>query len=207
MRKNLSFISLISNTAEAFTSSGGIHSKVIASFPNYSKGIVERWTLFSNGKMSAWKKCFIGKLWWDNLNSKEWEILYRCPLLLKDLSIYLGLKAKVLGISHNVVRQRLEILSKLGYLKFPTREYYISSISQMQSFLLKEWSPLTKSPKYSGYTKHYKDKGSLREENELYSSIFDEDNDVKDDFLLHFLLIGEFPSEYFSLKMDKKSPK
>lgn len=205
MNKNLPFVSVISKTSEAYASSGAIHSYVIASFPNYKDALTERWTLFSNGKMSSWRRIFVAKLWWESLSSLEQDILYRCPLILRDKSIYLGLKAKALGIPHLQVRERLEILTQLGYIDFLTRQHFKSAYPQVKSFLKKEWSTLKRKPKYSGYTRHYKDQGSLREKIEIFPEILDTVTDVEDDFLLHFILVGEFPTGYLSPMMGQRS--
>lgn len=184
---------LASKPSEVFTSFRG----PLVSFPivksiDREKGILRRWIVFSQGKRSTLIKYLLGKLLWDELNSIESSLFWYLPEITNDRTIYLSLKALALGLSKSLLRKRLEKGEFLGF-KFITRQQYLTIKGRVNFFLMEETISLRSVPKFSGYTKHHKDKGSLGTEREFYlSEILDPCNDVSDDILLKYLTVGEF---------------
>jgi hypothetical protein len=156
------------------------------------KGVLRRWIVFSQGKRSVLIKYLFGKLLWDELNSFELTILYHLREVSEDRTIYLSLKALVLGVSKRTLRERLQKGSFLGVWSI-SRQQYLTIKGRVNFFFLEEVINLRRTPKFSGYTKHYKDKGSLRPERELISEIFEPISDVSENYILQYLTVGEIP--------------
>jgi hypothetical protein len=134
-----------------------------------------------------------GKLLWDELNKEEKKIIFFLPEVTNDLTIFLSLKALNLGVSKRDLRRRLE-KSPFPELKFISRQSYLSIKGCVQFFFKFEEINVRKVKKYSGYTKHYKDKGSLGPEREYYfSDILDPYENVSEEILFQYLSVGEFP--------------
>jgi len=191
---HLSGFHTVSKTSEVFTSFRGslIQYQVINSIDR-NKGTIRFWTVFSQGKRSTLVKYLWGKLLWDELNSIERTLFYHLKEVTQDKTIYLGLKALVLGVQKKQLRERLERGSIFG-LNSISRQQYLSIKGRVNFFLLENEVPLRRVPKYSGYTKHYKDKGSLNPEKvEYYSEIFDPISDISDDDILTYLTVGDIP--------------
>jgi hypothetical protein len=158
-----------------------------------NKGISWRWNVLSLGRRSILVDYLWGKFLWDELTKFEKEVFFTLPEITKEKSIYLGLKALAFGISKSEIRERLEYLSNFGFIKFITRQQYLSIKGQVKFVFIEEKFTLQKSPKYSGYTKHYKDKGTLTKVkpemiSELTEYYYDENND---ELLFHFLTVGD----------------
>jgi len=154
------------------------------------KGVLRRWIVFSQGKRSTLVRYLFGKLLWDELNSLEQSIFWHLSEITLDRTIYLSIKALVLGVSKKDLRKRLEKGSFLD-LKFISRQQYLTIKGRVNFFFLEEVINLRRTPKYSGYTRHYKDKGSLRPEREFISEVFDPTNDVNEEIILNYLTVGE----------------
>jgi len=115
------------------------------------------------------------------------------PEITSDLTIYLGLKALALGLSRKILRKRLEKGILFGF-KFITRQQYLSIKGQCDFFFKEEIVTLRAVTKYSGYTKHYKDKGSIGPPREYYvSETLDLNVSIENDILLNYLVVGEIP--------------
>jgi len=131
-----------------------------------------------------------GKLLWDELNSIERSVFWSLKEVTEDKTIYLSLKAMTLGVSKKTLRERLEKGKFLG-LKFITRQQYLS-VKGMVNFNLQEKEIQLRSvTKYSGYTKHYKDKGSLGPEKvDYYSNVLDPIS-ISDEIIVTYLTVGD----------------
>lgn len=211
MHKHLSGITSVSKPSEVLTSFRGplIKYPIVISI-NREKGTLRRWIVFSQGKRSTLVKYLWAKLLWDELNTIESTIFWNLKEITSDTTIYLGLKALAFGISKKLLRQRLQDGEFLGF-KYISRQSYLSIKGRVNFFFLEEEISLRKSPKYSGYTKHYKDKGSLGLEREDYlSEIFDPVCDISVDVMYTFLTVGEvslFGGVPFALKRTQLSSK
>jgi hypothetical protein len=159
-----------------------------------NKGVLRRWTVFSNGKRSVLPQYLIGKLLWDNLNQSEMMVLLSLPEATLDTTIYLVLKALNNGIKRSDVRDRI-LKSPFDELRIPTRQQYLSIKGRVNYFFIEEVVTLRKTIPYSGYTKHYKDKGSLNpfDRDEIISENLEPITDVDESILYNYLSVGEFP--------------
>lgn len=156
------------------------------------KAVLRRWIVFSQGKRSVLIRYLFGKLLWDELSTFEKQILFSLPEVTNDLTMFLSLKALNLGTSKRDLRKRLE-QSPFPELKFISRQQYLSIKGRVQFFFKFEEISLRKTRKFSGYTKHHKDKGSLGPEREFYfSELLDPYENVSEDVLLTYLSVGSF---------------
>lgn len=195
------FLFEVDSRAKAFAlCKGGLHEFLIC-IETHHTGKLERLVVLSQGRQQSFFKLFIAKLFFDELTRLEWEILYRSNLINNKL-VYLGLKALRM-ISKKLIRRRLEKLTTLGLITFPTREWYIGARSQLRSFLLRENIQSRPFTKYSGYTKHYKDHGNLpTEKQEFFPFESTENFEIEDEILFHFLTVGKFPFEGYTFLED-----
>jgi len=194
MRQNFnSSVFLVSRPSEVFTSfRGPLKQYQIVQSINREKGTLRRWIVFSQGKRSTLVKYLFAKLLWDELNSYERMILFSLSEVTRDITIFLSLKALNLGIPKVKLRERLRN-SPFQELKFISRQSYISIKGRVNFFFYEEEINLRKTPKYSGYTKHYKDKGSLApEKEEIFSEVLEPYENVEEEILLNYLTVGEF---------------
>jgi len=194
MRQNFnSSVFLVSRPSEVFTSfRGPLKQYQIVQSINREKGTLRRWIVFSQGKRSTLVKYLFAKLLWDELNYYERMILFSLSEVTRDITIFLSLKALNLGIPKVKLRERLRN-SPFQELKFISRQSYISIKGRVNFFFYEEEINLRKTPKYSGYTKHYKDKGSLApEKEEIFSEVLEPYENVEEEILLNYLTVGEF---------------
>lgn len=190
--KSSSPFTSVSRLSEVFTSfRGPLKSFPIVKSIDRNKGTLRRWIVFSQGKRSTLVQYLFGKLLWDDLNFIEREVFWHLSEITSDVSIYLSLKAFALGVDRKIIRQRLNS-SPFFELKGITRQQYLTLKGRINFFLLEEEINLRRVTKYSGYTKHYKDKGSLGTERDLISEVLDPVFSVKEEILLHYLTVGEF---------------
>jgi len=184
---------LVSKRSEAIASFRGplLTFQIVKSIDR-EHGTLRRWIVFSQGKRSKIVQLLFGKLLWDELNSFEMTIFWHLSEITQERTIYLSLKALALGIPKRLLRKRLESGQIFGFF-FITRQQYLSLKGQLHCFFKEEMITLRSAPKYSGYTKHYKDKGSLRPERDNVSEILEPISIVSDEILLKYLTVGEIP--------------
>jgi hypothetical protein len=122
----------------------------------------------------------------------ERKILFSLPEVTNDSTIFLSLKALNLGVSKRDLRYRLE-KSPFTELRFISRQQYLSIKGCVQFFFKLEEISVRRTPKFSGYTKHHTDKGSLGPEREFYfSDILEPFESVSEEILLKYLSVGSF---------------
>jgi hypothetical protein len=191
--KESSAIFLVSSRSDAIASyRGPLISFPIVKSLDREKGLLRRWIVFSQGKRPALVKYLYGKLLWDELNRLELDIWWHLREITEDISIYLSLKALVLGTPKRDLRKRL-LESPFPELWVPTRQQYLSVKGQVSFFLKEETLTLRRIPKFKTYTKHYKDKGSLGIDREYYfPEILEPYENVSEEILLKYLTVGEF---------------
>lgn len=157
---------------------------------NREKGTIRFWTVRSQGRRSTMLSYLWGKLLWDELNRIERDVFWSLKEVTEDKSIYLGLKALALGIDRKTLRDRLEKGSVIG-LKFISRQQYLSIKGTVNFDLQEKEVQLRSVTKYSGYTKHYKDKGTLRTEKvDYYSDVLDPIS-ISDEIIMTYLTVGD----------------
>lgn len=192
--KSLSAIFLVSKPSDELTSfRGPLLSYPIVQSINRETSVLRRWIVFSQGKRSTLIRYLFGKLLWDELNKFEKEILFNLPEVTNDITIFLSLKALNLGTSKRDLRKRLE-QSPFPDLYFISRQSYLSIKGCVKFFFKFEEISVRKTRKFSGYTKHYKDHGSLGIEREFYfSDTLEPYENVSEEILFHYLTVGEIP--------------
>jgi hypothetical protein len=131
----------------------------------------------------------LGKLLYEELTKSEKEIFYRIPRIFDDPIIngiirFLNNKGKKRELG-----AKIEILNHYGY-SYPERKDYLSIKNSVSFFFFEEERQLSRVKPYSGYTKHYKDHGSLApERSEIISVSFDDgylfDEENLFDFFFH----------------------
>lgn len=185
---------LVSKPSEVFTSfRGPLLSFHIVKSINRETGILRRWTVFSQGKRSTLVKYLFGKLFWDQLNTKESEVWWNLSEITTEKSIYLCMKALALGVPKSLIRKRASWLHDTIGFNFVSRQQYLTIKGRVNFFFLEETVSLRRPTKFSGYTKHHKDKGNLGSGREYYlSEILEPDVNVSDDFIWEYLTVGKF---------------
>jgi hypothetical protein len=162
--KSFSNIEVFSNRSKAFEAlnmrtKGFQEFKLISEISQY-KGICRRWVILSRGKLPTLRNFLVGKLIWENLSTFEAEIFLLLPNILQDPLIVNLLSEINRGVARKDIREKLKILNLFGY-KTPSKEQFYSLKSQCFFFFYSEEVQLRKIKPYSGYTRHYKDHGSL----------------------------------------------
>lgn len=179
---------------------GGLHQYRIVISKDQEHSVVRTWTVLSNGKRSKLKSYILGKLLWDELSKVEWEVVWNNPSILRDTTLFLLLKARNQGISRKILRRNLALLHQFTKMNFITRQQYLGMKGQFRAFIVDEQHQVVPTKKYSGYTKHYKDKGSLRPyRDEISEKIIDSTNEVSEEILFSLLTSRE---ERLSLPND-----
>lgn len=178
--------------SDVFTSFQGplIQFHVVRSIDR-NKGFLRRWTVISNGRRPTLVRYLFGKWLHNELNSLESLLFWSLSEVTRDTTIYVSLKAFTLGVPKKTIRKNLARGSFLG-LWYITRQQYLTIKGRVNYVLKEETVSLRNSPKYSGYTKHYKDKGSLRKEVDAsIDEVLDPIQEVSIESLLKFLSVGE----------------
>lgn len=201
----------VSGPSEVLTSfRGPLIQYPVVQYINREKGTLRRWIVFSQGKRSTLVKYLFAKLLWDELNSLERKVFFSLNEVTKDVTIFLSLKALNLGTPKSLLRERLRT-SPFSELKYISRQQYISVKGRVNFFLKEEEINLRKTPKFSGYTKHHNDKGSLGLERDYYiSEILEPFESVSEEIILQYLTVGSFSlfgGEILYPEDGPKSPK
>jgi len=132
---------------------------------------------------------------WDELSSQELQFFLNSPEFFKDPRIESSFRARAYGTPKKEIRERLnKYLELVGERTFSHNRFRGSQ----RLFLLLELQEVffVPTPKFSGYTRHHKDKGSLRNgdiESPLEEFTYEEFSD-KFEFWFHLLSVGEVRS-------------
>jgi len=119
-------------------------------------------------------------------------IFFSLPEITENVTIYLSLKARVLGLSKRILRNRLENNKYFPELKFISRQSYLSIKGQVTFLFKEEEIILRRTPKYSGWSRHHNDKGSLGIRRDItISDVVDPFVDVNLERILRYLTVGE----------------
>jgi hypothetical protein len=182
----------VKSRAEAFAlCKSGLH-EFIVSQESYHSGEIQRLVVLSQGKQQKYFQFLIAKLYFEEPNMLEWEIIYKSSLMNQRI-IYLGLKA-LCRLPKRLIRKRLEILSRLQILDFPSKDWYLGTRSQLRSFLLRERLQARDFNPYSGYSRHHNDHGNLPTEERLLPFDLTEECEIDDEVIFNFLIVGKLPS-------------
>jgi hypothetical protein len=134
-----------------------------------------------------------GKWLWDELNRFENMVFWSLSEITSEQTIYLSLKAFAFGIPKKLLRKRLEKARILFGLNSISRQQYLSLKGQLNCIFIEETITLRPTIKYSGYTKHYKDKGTLGTEREYYLSEILSPCTIEDEIIFQYLTVGDIP--------------
>lgn len=172
-----------------------------------TNGTARRWIVFSNGKRSVLVRYLFGKWLWDELNQLEMDIFWHLKEITSDVSIYNALRAYIDGTPKRIIRRRLEAGQDLLDLNFISRQSYLTLKGRTNWFFVEETINLRRTPKYSGYTKHYKDKGSLGSERDIVSEFLDPVSNISEEIIYNYLTVGEINilGEDISIHPDENS--
>lgn len=141
----------------------GFHSWSLrsSSIPKNSSGRVV-WNVISSGKRSTLFKYLTLKWLWEELTSAELKYLLDLPELFsssgKELLACMRMLAN--GFSKSEIRTRLNKYRQLLGLKPLTAEMF-KSMKQIKFFLQEKELRVPPTKKYSGWTRHHNDHGSL----------------------------------------------
>jgi hypothetical protein len=186
---NLTSASKLSEQLRSFR--GPLQSFSIVKSINHEKGTLRRWVVFSQGKRSVLVQYLWGKFLFDELTKSETNMFWHLSEITRLPSIYLCLKALALGVSKRDLRKRQMYLTLFG-LKPITRQQYLTIKGRVQFIFLEEEINLRRTPKFSGYTRHHKDHGSLGLEREIISEVLEPVRDVSEQAILELLTVGKF---------------
>jgi len=120
--------------------------------------------------------------------------MFNLPEFFKDPRIESSFRARAYGTPKKEIRERLnKYLKLIGEHPFAYERYRgmrgMFLLLELQEFY---FSP---TPKFSGYTRHHKDKGSLRSSSEDPLELFTYEEKVdKFEFWFHLLSVGEVRS-------------
>lgn len=183
-------ISFVSDQTEALNELRGRgfrHLKVIFDIDR-NNGTRRYFSVFSTGKQNKLFKLLCYKWLYDNLTLPEFELLFNFPQFQTNPIWYNAFKAKSLGVSKGLLREKIKFLLNFGQEKFVTYLAYKGLKNNLIAAFYREQDKLPRVKPYSGYTKHYKDKGSLGSGVHL-DSVLTEWNDFDhSEFVLEFFL-------------------
>lgn len=119
---------------------------------NHELGKMELFLVFSSGKREAVLRHLWLKLLWDQLSSRELELLI-LSLKTSDHKIWAVLKALASNtLRKKEIRRRINILEELRGEKISSRESY-NGTKRIRIEIRKETRKLPKPTKYSGYVR------------------------------------------------------
>lgn len=173
---------------------GGFRTYKIVVSTNLEKRLMERFLILSSGRLGTIVRTVFGKWLWDELTREELEFFLTLPNVLTDPTISACLRARARGIPKDTIRRRL---GKIPFLvSFPSHSQYLSLKGQLFLTVIRQEVILSKTQKYSGYSRHHNDKGSLNptplEENFTLPEEFIPSLKSKEELILDFLSTGEF---------------
>jgi hypothetical protein len=181
-------------------SNNGFHKFSMNLVTDRVYGIRRDLVFLSRGRKSTLTRYLLGKLLWDNLSILEKDIMFTIPEFLKYP--YYQILKSLIYTSKKVVRDRYNNIAPIFKLKTITRQQYLSIKGQFFSTFYEEEKRLPKTRKYSGYTKHHLDHGSIGEEKFYFSEEFAPVD--YESILFTFLTVGEFP---FGIPLPDDGPK
>jgi len=194
MNNNPSNFALANRPSEAYASFRGpmLRYPIVKSIDRQN-GVVRRWIVLSSGRRSRLAQFLFGKWLWDELNRFENLVFWSLSEITSEQTIYLSLKAFAFGIPKKLLRKRLEKARILFGINSISRQQYLSLKGQLNCIFIEETITLRPTIKYSGYTKHYKDKGTLGTEREYYLSEILSPCTIEDEIIFQYLTVGDIP--------------
>jgi hypothetical protein len=133
------------------------------------QGVIKRWIVFSEGKRSVLVRFLFLKMIYDELTTKEMELLLSLNESTSNIQIFFALKARKLNIRKKTIRKILEALELKGYPPVSREEY----LGRKQiNFTIQErtYPPIEKPKPYTGYARGFKNNKRSKFEVEEFSS-------------------------------------
>lgn len=182
----------VKSRAEAFAlCKSGLHEFNMCQ-ESYHNGEIQRLVVLSQGRQQQYFRFLIAKLYYEEPNMLEWELIYKSNLMNHRI-IYLGLKA-LCRLPKRLIRKRFQNLSYLQIVDFPTKDWYLGTRSQLRSFLIREKLQARDFTPYSGYSRHHNDHGNLPTEERLLPFDLTEECEIDDEVIYNYLIVGKLPS-------------
>jgi len=129
-------------------------------------------------------------LFWDELTELERDILFYLPEVTQFPQ--LQILQSIQRVGKVATRRRYNQICTRFKLPTITRQQYLSITKQSTFLFLGIERKLPKGPKYSGYTKHYRDQGSLGSgDREFYLPEIDPLPLIDEEEFLHLLTVGD----------------
>lgn len=175
---------------------------------NQEKSFRRYFSVLSSGRRNKVIVHLYNKWLWDSLTLVELELLFCFPEFFRDPILFNSFRVIQLGVTKKDLRKRVLMLNYLGYTNLPLN---LLSYKGLRGNLLisfsKEEKKLPRSKKYSGYTKHYKDQGSLRSGSEVFETLLPEvDMFDHDAFIFEFLLgRGDFFDSLLKMTLPEET--
>lgn len=183
---------IASGKSENFPKRGGFFTFKITVSTDREKATAERLLVISSGRLTSFENLIFGKWLWDELTLEELELFLALPSTLTNPVSFACLRARSKGIPKKLIRERLGKFPLR--LSFPSREQYIS-YNRMFVTVERQLLSLPKVPKYSGYSRHHNDKGSINpytlEDTFNPPEAYVPSVNCFEDFILDFLVTGE----------------
>jgi hypothetical protein len=140
----------------------GFHEfKVASSFTTPKFGEVMVWNVISSGKRSTLFRFLFLKWLWDELTSKEFGFIISLPEFFSTEEFVACARAYASGSPKKIIRTRLNEYRKLRGFKTLSQEKYRSMKSGLKYSLQEYNFRPGPTKKYSGWTRHHRDHGSL----------------------------------------------
>lgn len=182
-----------SRISENLPKRGGFRTFKITVSTNLQRGVAERFLILSSGRLGTIVRTLFGKWLWDELTKEELEFFLTLPGVMTEPTIIACLRARSQGIPKSLLRKRLGLIPFL--VSFPSRSQYVSLKGQLFLSVLRQEVILSKTQKYSGYSRHHNDKGSMNpfslEDNFSLPEEFVPSLKSKEELILDFLTTGE----------------
>lgn len=183
---------IASGKSENFPKRGGFRTYKITVSTNREKRLMERLLILSSGRLVSFERLLYGKWLWDELTSVELDLFLALPSTLTNPLTIACLRARAQGVPKKLIRERLGKFPT--ELPFPSRLQYIS-LSRMFVTVERQELSLPKVRKYSGYSRHHNDKGSINpyslEDNFNPPEAIIPSDFSREDLIFDFLVTGE----------------
>lgn len=181
-----------SRISENLPKHGGFRITKLVVSTDRENGIGDVLVILSSGRLPTVERYVFGKWLWDELTIEEMEFFLALPSTLTNPITYACLRARANGVPKVQIRERL---NRIPFkVTFPSRQQYIS-LKQLSVTVIRQTLILRKVPKYSGYSRHHNDKGSINpfqlEGNFIPTETMVPSNVCEEKLIFDFLVTGE----------------
>lgn len=172
----------------------GFHSYSITISEDREKRIRRYFSVISSGKRNKLFSLLFNKWLWDELTKSECTLLYHLPEFFKSEVAMSAFRALQQNPKIEVRKRILKLDALIGLPIVLNHKSYYGLLNNLLISVSIGEKKFPRTIKYSGYTKHYKDRGSLRSGSIDEPLAFDEEFfDQENFFFDYFSGIVEFP--------------